>query len=241
MKNKLMNIIMSKLPDMKFTEAVFLILCIPFLALIYSCESGLLSGSDHVIRNNPVDMGSYTVSFPAGDDWQCRTEKSFSRITLTRNKSSVGGDLLGVLAAGNPEGSTVIEISENRILSDSFILAVKDAAEDYMNEELNYMNNNGAKGDMYDIVEVAKTDTVINDKIFYCMKYELSNIKNNRGAYFTSDNLLALYYPVDYPETRRFYVFMINDYSNSILIGRDAGQLYTLLADFKLKTEVLTN
>ena len=241
MKNILIKIIMSKLPDRKFTKAVFLILCIPFLALIYSCESGLLSGSDHLIRSNPVDMGSYTVSFPAGDDWQCRTEKSISKITLTRSKSSAGGDLLGVLAAGNPEGSTVIEISENRILSDSFKLAVKDAAEDYMNEELNYMNKNGIKGDMYDIEEVAMTDTVINDKIFYCMKYELSNIKNNRGAYFSSDNLLALYYPANYPETRRFYVFMINDYSNSIAIGRDAEQLYSVLAAFKLKTEELPN
>ena len=241
MKNRLKKIIMSKLPERKVPAAVALMICIPFMALLYSCGGGLPSGSDHVNRNIPVDMGSYTVNYPAGDDWLCHAEKGIGKVTFTRDKSSTGSDLLGVLAGGSPEGSTVIEIFENRIMSDTFKLAEKDAAEDYMNEELKYMKKNGVKRDMYDLEEVIKIDTVINDKKFYGMRYELYNIRNAWGDNFVSENILALYYPANYLETRRFYVFLINDFSNSVAIGRDAGQLYPVLSGFKLKSEVVPN
>ena len=242
MKSIIRNIILNKLPDRKKTlKTATVIISVAILILINSCGGGLPSGSDRVNRNIPLDMVSYTVNYPAGDNWQCRQEKGIKKVTFTRDKSSTGSDLLGVLAGGSPEGSTVIEIFENQIVSDTFNLAEKDAAEDYMNEELKYMKKNGVKKDMYDLEEVIKTDTVINDKKFYCMKYELKNIKNTWGASFASENILALYYPVNYLETRRFYVFLINDFSNSVAIGRDAGQLYPVLAGFKLKTEVLSN
>lgn len=241
MKNKLKNIFNSGLTDSRIQETVTVLLCVILLTILYSCGGGLPSGSDHINRNTPVDMVSYTVNYPAGDDWQIRKEKGIKKVTFTRDKSSTGSDLLGVLAGGSPEGSTVIEIYENQIVSDTFKLAEKDAAEDFMNGELKYMKKNGVRQGMYDLDEVTKTDTVINDKKFYCMKYELSKIKNTWGASFASDNILALYFPVNYLETRRFYVFLINDFSNSIAIGRDAGQLYPVLAGFNLKTEVLSN
>ena len=241
MKNKLKNIINSGLTDRKIPKAAAVLFCVILLTILYSCGGGLPSGSDHVNRNIPVDMVSYTVNFPPGDDWQIRQEKGLKKVTFTRDKSSTGSDLLGVLAGGSPEGSTVIEIYENQIVSDTFNLAEKDAAEDFMNGELKFMKKNGVKSGMYDLNEVIKTDTVINDKKFYCMKYELSKIRNTWGASFSSENILALYFPVNYLETRRFYVFLINDFSNSVAIGRDAGQLYPVLAGFKLKTEVLPN
>ncbi len=241
MKNKLKDISNSELPYRKIPKAVSILICVIFLSILYSCGGGLPSGSDHVNRNISVDMVSYTVNYPAGDDWQIRQEKGLKKVTFTRDKSSTGSDLLGVLAGGSPEGSTVIEIYENQIVSDTFNLAEKDAAEDFMNGELKYMKKNGVRQGMYDLDKVTKSDTVINEKKFYCLKYELSKIKNTWGASFASDNILSLYFPVNYLETRRFYVFLINDFSNSIAIGRDAGQLYPVLAGFKLKTEVLTN
>lgn len=222
-----------------FTVILFLIISIPVLGCLSSCGGGLPSGSEQTKKHLPVDMNSYSVSYPVGDDWQCDVKKGIGMITFTRDKSSTSSDIMGVLVGGGPKGSTVIDIYENRIVSDTFNLGEKETAEDFMNNELKDMKKKGVKKGLYELEDITKSDTVINGKKFYCMKYELSKIRNDWGAYLNSQSMLALYFPVNYLEVRKFYVFLINDYSNSISIGQDAGQLYPVLASFKLKNEVL--
>lgn len=215
-----------------------------FIALvigIYSCGGGIPSSDDQSVKHLPVEMNSYTVNFPAGSGWKSERNKSLNKVVFTRDKSSTTTDILGVLSGTGIDGYTYISIYENKLTADSTKSkwGEIETAEDFMNNEVKIMKEEGVKKEMYKLKNILKTDTVVNEKKFYCMDYEQYQIKMGGNSYFYSECKLALYFPANFKDSRKFYVFLISDFSNSIAIGRDTGQLFPLLASFKLKDEVL--
>lgn len=219
-------------------QNIFFIIFIPLLISLYSCGGGLPSGDERSAVYAPVDMGSYVVNYPAGDKWKMNIERATSKVFFTRDKSSTSSDIFGVLTGAGSDGYTYITVHENKIVIDTSNIRETEASKDFMENEVKLMRKD-VKKELYKIRNIIYTDTVVNGKKFYCMDYEINEFKNSSGHYFYADCKLALYFPSDFTESRRFYVFLINDFSNSITIGKDSGQLYSVMASFKLKGEAL--
>lgn len=200
---------------------------IPTSIFLSSCSVGLPTENEQTNKDLYVDMGSFTISYPAGDDWTCEADKIKKTLTFIRYKRWITGDILG---------STIINVFEEHILSDTFKLGEKETAEDYINKQLQVMKDEGVKKGQYELEDVSMLDTVINVKKFYCMRYETSAGSVWEGDNFNAESMLALYLPSDYLEKRRFYVFIIGDSKRSgSLIGQDVGQLYSVLKSFVIK------
>ncbi|MCB0726894.1 MAG: hypothetical protein R3A12_08090 [Ignavibacteria bacterium] len=225
--------------DYKKLISLFFLLLL--MISFYSCGGGIPSAEDQTINYKPVVLNSYSVNYPVGNGWKSERDRSSSKVIFTRDKSSTSTDIFGILAGVGSDGYTFISIMENQLKEDSVTInwGETETAEDYMNNEVKIMKKEGVKTGMYKLKNILKTDTIINDKKFYCMDYEQYAIKTGGNSYFYSENKLALYFPVNYKDTRKFYVFLICDYSNSFAIGMDTGQLFPVLASFKLKDEAL--
>lgn len=231
-------------PDIpvKFTKNFLITLFIfPLIIVFYSCGAGIPSADDQTVKYKPVEMNAYTVSYPIGNGWKSERNRSLNKVTFTRDKSSTSTDIFGVLTGAGSDGSTYISISENIIKVDSTTLKWGgiETAEDFINSELKIMREEGVKKGMFKLRNILKTDTVISGKKFFCMDYDQSEINIGGNHNFYAKNKLALYFPENYMEMRKFYVFHISDISNSMTIGMDTGQLFPVLASFKLKIEVL--
>ncbi len=74
-----------------------------FLVILFCCVNGIRAQGDKII-----DMGTYSVRAPKGDDWDIRIEKEKGKVEFSREK----GELLSFLS-GRIQGATLITVFRN--------------------------------------------------------------------------------------------------------------------------------
>jgi len=207
------------IPCKKLFYRLIFTISVPFIFCLYSCSTGLPTSDVKTNKNLFVEMESYIVNYPPGNDWQFEIDKIKNMVIFTRYNK---------IWTGAITGTTVIEVFEVPVISDTFKLGAKETAEHYMNNELRIMKEEGAKSG-YELDTAFMSDKVLNDKKFYFMHYIISGGSRWEGNYFSLESTLALYFPPDYPEKRKFYGFIV---SNS----QDDTELYIFLKNcFKVK------
>lgn len=195
--------------------------------IFYSCGGGLPSEDETPNKNLLVDMGSYVVGYPAGDDWVIEKDKTKNMVTFTRYKK--------VWFNINVLGATIIQVYQNYIAADTFKLGETESAEHYIKNELEMMKA-GEKDGGYEVEKYYMKDTVLYGKKFYCMFYEISGGNMWKGNDIVSENILAVYYPPDFMEKRIFYGFLISDVKRTgSLVGQRKEQIYPVIKSFRVK------
>lgn len=207
------------------TLTVFIITGLAYC--LFSCSMGIPTGDEQTNKDLFVDFRTYSVSYPVGDDWTCETDRINELVSFGRYKHWLTGGIVGV---------TFIKVWKNEIKSDTFSLNEEQTADDYINNELKIMKEEGVKKGQYELEDVLKFDTLINGKKFYCMSYNTSSGSLWEGDDYDSESILALFFPQEFNDKHIFYVFLISDTKRSgNLIGNDANQIYPVLRSFKLK------
>jgi hypothetical protein len=190
---------------------------------ISSCTTGLPSEDEQTDKSLIIDMGSYSVAYPVGDDWSCRKDKFNKSIQFSREKCWWTGVVLG---------ETNILIYENVIKSDTLSLTEKQTADEYRNEEIKNLKQSG----QIEPEDQNFCDTMFNGKKFYCLSYGYTEGGLLGMGGKTAEVIMALHFPSNFREKHTFYVFMISDFKQSdALISNDATQLYPVLKSFNCK------
>ena len=193
----------------------------------YSCSMGIPTGDEQTNKDLFVDFRTYSVSYPVGDDWSCTTDRINELVSFSRYKHWLTGVVVG---------ETFIKVWKNEIKSDTFSLNEKQTADDYRNNELKIMKEVGVKKGQYELEDVVLFDTIVNEKKFYCMSYTTTSGSIFSG--FTSEAILALYFPPDFKEKKSFYQFLISDgKKRGFWLGIEASQIYPVLKSFNLKKQ----
>lgn len=233
---KILNFIKNKTNKNKFIsgnkmKTKFNIIFFTIYALsafcISSCTIGLPSGDEQTNKDLFVDMGTFSVSYPAGDDWTCETDKIKKIVSFARYKRWITGSILG---------TTIISISEELILQDTIKISEKETADRYLNSQLLFMRDEGVKKGKFVIQDYKMIDTTINGKKFYCMIYTTSAGSSWEGNEYETESILVLYLPPDFKDKHKIYVFDISDTKRSgTMIGQNPWQIYPVLRSFILK------
>jgi len=195
------------------------------MSLISSCGAGLPDWEEQTGKTRLVDMGSYKIRYPVGDDWSCKKDNYHKSVQFTREKVWWSGVVLG---------ETSVIVFENEIKTDSNITDDKLFADEYMKTEIKVLKEENAGKSGFEVDDIARFDTLINSKKFYCMTYT-----TDWGSFLepmTMESILALYYPPNFSTSHIFYTFLIDDSKKSgSFTENDAGQLYPVLKSFKIK------
>ena len=214
---------------MKILNPTFILFIIAGLAYcLSSCSMGIPTGDEQTNKDLFVDFRTYSVSYPVGDDWTCETDRINESVSFKRIKQwDVSGNAIGV---------TFITVQKNWIKSDTFSLNEEQTADDYRNNELKIMKEVGVKKGQYELEDVVLFDTIVNEKKFYCMSYTTTSGSIFSG--FTSEAILALYFPPDFKEKKSFYQFLISDgKKRGFWLGIEASQIYPILKSFNVKKQ----
>lgn len=139
-----------------------------------------------------IDMGSYSVEAPLGEDWQIEIEKDRGEIRITKEAKQ---RILGFLP-GRTKHLTIIQISRNQVMDPGkWRLAEEDLADDYRNMEESGMITMGVKTGQYELKDVIKGVSQIGDKKLYFMSYKTITAKQPKAV---QEAVLYLYFPPDF-------------------------------------------
>lgn len=200
-----------------FSTFTLLVFCIS------SCGAGIPTGDEQTDKKLFVDMGTYSVSYPVGDDWTCRDDKFNRSIIFKRSKQWWTGRVLG---------ETTINIYENTIKADTFTYSEKQFADEYRKNELKNLKEKALNKPE----DILIFDTLLNGKKFYCLSYNSDDVTFLFGN--VMESMMALHFPSEFNDKHTFYVFLINDTKEAdAFTENERGQLYPVLKSSKLKKE----
>lgn len=194
----------------------------------YSCSPA--SNLTSIGSENQVKMKNYSFNSPVGDDWEYAVNEA-DQIAAFHRQS---GEMFQLFSAKNRR-DTFINISRTGIRGKVNDLTRKDAAWGFMDNEFKIMQDNYEKTDYGEPELLEKDSLIINYKVLYRMKYELScSLLPGSGLNcFSGEGHLYVYMPKSFDDNGIFYAFVIEEYGYSMFYPYDLEQISSLITSFK--------
>lgn len=185
-------------------------------------------GSDVIVEELPkggdlIEMDSYYVQMPAGDNWNSTADPTRDIINFSNE--------LGPLAQ--------IVIGRNIINRDLELFTAEEVADDYLRHEENIMLTEGVDAGLYEFEYLNKGTTIIGGKEFYYMTYKLiMNEEYTGGVSMFSDATIYLYFPDEFSDSLEFYYLLFSEFyfDGEPRIELTSEQIEEMLTSFQLKS-----
>lgn len=186
------------------------------LLLLTSCATS--SQFQHAKGGQVIEMKTYTVAVPPGDEWVLQTDEGRTSVEFLREEMK-----------GH---STLIKVLLNIPTRWRNFLSEEELADDVRSREEKDMIERGVKTGEYKLEEVKKGNADIGGKQLYTMSYR--TVKENKAA----ENVLYVYFPPEFREDRIFYEFLISqayiqDASGGVQTTPDMKLVYPVIESFK--------
>jgi hypothetical protein len=213
------------------------------LLLLFSCAT--TQQAQRVKEGETINMGSYTVNVPPGDDWQIQIDKEREAVIFVKEKGK-GMRVLGQLLGGNSirRGTTLIQIFRNAIMDPSkWYLSEEEIADDYRNSEENIVSMGEDEKEEYKLEDVKKGITTVEGRRLYFLSYKATTghwMGSLKGPSKAVEATLYLFFPPDFRYNHIFYGFLINEsYLQGNLITVDLTIIYPVINSFRITTPPL--
>jgi hypothetical protein len=197
------------------------------LLLLFSCAT--TQQAQRVKEGETINMDSYTVALPPGENWEIQKAKEKGMVTFLKLKKW--------LFTGRVLGSTTIKVFRNEIAPQGWHLSEEEIANDFRNNEEKIMREEGVKNGLYELEDVTKSIESEGDKKLYAMSYKITRDLPGGGAAArrAQEAVLYLYFPPDFKVRHIFYGFLISeDYERGSFVKVDLAQIDTVINSFRI-------
>lgn len=185
-------------------------------------------GSNVIVEELPkggdlIEMDSYYVQMPVGDDWNSTDVPTSDTIHFSNE--------VGPLAQ--------IAIGRNIINRDLGLFTAEEVADDYLRHEENIMLTEGVDAGLYEFEYLNKGTTTVGDKEFYYMTYKwIMNEEYTGGVPMFSDATIYLYFPDEFSDSLVFYYLLFSEFyiDGEPRIELTSEQIEEMLTSFQLKS-----
>ena len=202
---------------------MYLNLVIILLILVGCSNSKIITQAD---KKRTVDVSSYLVNVPAGD-WNVKINSRRGEVQFFKQPKSVGGGKLPI---------TMIQVSYNWVAKEEmWHLSADEIADAYRDDEIGDMFVNGVLMGNYSLHDTKKDTIILDEKKLYTLSYTQTG-----GKFFGEDKIneciLYMYFPQNFKETHRFYLFLINVVNKrDKQAATDLTPILSIIKSFRLK------
>jgi hypothetical protein len=195
------------------------------LFTIFSCATAQILSQEG--KEQIIDMGSYTVAAPSGDKWKVEPDKAKGKVQFTKQEGSLFGGGLPL---------NLIHVSYNVVLKqEMWKLSTEEIATHYRDGEVIDMQMRGMLPGNYELHDVKKGVATVDEKTLYTLSY-----KQTGGKWFGRDKMneavLYLYFPPNFHESHRFYLFHISQVNTrDAQATLDVKSIAEVIGSFRLK------
>jgi hypothetical protein len=204
-----------------FRAAYFVVISLSLLSC--SAPQEIKQGATEQI----IEMSSYTVAVPSGGTWKVEADKANDKVRFTNQPESVFGGGLPI---------TAIHVSSNWVAKkEMWKLSPEEIANDYREGERANMMMRGVLPGSYELYDVKKDTSTVDGKTLYTLSY-----KQTGGKWFGKDKInesvLYLYFPTNFHESHKFYLFHISQANMRDAQGAaDLSPIFPVIKSFRLK------
>jgi len=185
-----------------------------------------------------IDMGSFTVNQPPGEDWETRVFKDKGVVAFIKEEGK-SMRAFGQVMTGKTiiRGITLIQVNAYIAPPQKWNLNEEKMADDVRNQEESTMIEEGVKKGQYRLEDVKKDVTTIGGKKLYFMSYKTTTgswlpLKGNPKVI---EVVIHFYFPQDFEKKRNFYSFLIStSYLRGNFVKVDSTQIYSVINSFQI-------
>ena len=176
-------------------------LVIVVFPLLLSCAT-TLPGKQYE-QGSIIDTDHFSVIGPPGDGWFVNIQKRQGAVEFTKRNVSQ--------STGSVNEAIMIRVFQNWITDEKLkLLSEEKVADDFRANEESGMLMMGVMRGEYDLTDVKKDTTMIDDKNLYFMSYRTSGwSKDPARQKWINDSVLYLFFPADFKENHFFYCFQL--------------------------------
>jgi len=186
-------------------------------------------------KERVIDIGSFTVSQPPGEDWRTRVFKDKGVIEFTKEEGKPMR-ILGQIMTGRTKirGITLIQVNSYIAPPRNWNLNEEKMADEVRKQEESTMIEEGVKKYQYELKEVKKDIAIIGGKKLYFMSY-----KTTKGKVFWEEakvveTVIYYYFPQDFEKRHNFYSFLISTgYIRGHFVKVDLTQIHPVINSFQ--------
>lgn len=148
-----------------------------------------------------IDMISFRVSAPPGGKWDVEILEEGVRVVFSKSK---GGGLLGALSPAPQQRETAVVASSIGLPAHQWLMAESEVVDAVIGEYIGAISSSG--DDPFKLQE--KGDTALKDKKLRFAKFHGTvQAMNDPSQYFTQDQLVYYFFPLDFKKTHRYFQF----------------------------------
>lgn len=198
-----------------------------FLPILLSCAT-TLPGRQYT-QGSIIDMGNFSVIGPPGNGWFVNIQKDQRKVEFQKRNVSQ--------STGFINESTLIHVLQNWVADEKLKrLSEEEVADDFrMKEELGMLFRGVGMG-KYELTDVKKETTIIDDKKLYLMSYRTSGVGKPVPRKWISEAVLYLFFPADFKERHFFYCFLIQQVKAEGFFGAyDLTPIIPVINSLKIK------
>jgi ankyrin repeat protein len=216
------------------TKKPISILAIILSLLLFSCATSQQIQKES--KERVIDMGSFTVNQPPGEDWGTRVFRDKGVVAFIKEEGKPMR-VFGQIMTGRTKirGITLIQVNSYIAPPQKWDLNEEKMADEVRKQEENTMIEKGVKKGQYKLEDVKKDMAIIGGKKLYFMSYKATIGK----AFLSSDpkaveTVIYFYFPQDFEKRHNFYSFLIStSYIRGHFVKVDLTQIHPVINSFQ--------
>lgn len=199
---------------------VVIAICALLISFDVACRSDAAIQKNKEKKDSPIIMESYTMQAPSGDNWT---------VNIDRNKESVQFERVENATHNNQSVSvsTFIQVLKKKTEARMKTREEKEVAADFIDGEKEKIIQDLVAQGAFVMKRMEKGTVTKGGKKLYRLNYEATKED------LTVEAVFYLYFPPDYLEDKRFYVFFMSDAYTKPDHKADLTMLDPLITSFK--------
>ena len=196
-------------------------------ALLAGCASAPAVPVTGVGHAQTIELANYAVSPPPGTDWVVEVKQEAGAVTFERRKVWITGRVLG---------ATTITVMQNEAVGEQPVVDEEAEANRFRDNEETIMRQEGVAKGLYELYDVERGITTLDGMKLYTLRYKQSVRQGAMQPSYVIEATLYVYFPPDFEEHRRFYVFHISDGKEKFSMATvDTRQIEPVIRSFRLR------
>ncbi len=207
-------------PNTRWTLKVVIAICTLLITVHFSCQSDAALEKKREGKDSLIIMESYTLRAPSGADWDVSIDRKKDSVHLQRVENDVQNQQSASV-------STFIQVFKKETDSRMKNLEEKDIAAQFIKGEEEKVVQDLVTKDSFVLKHMERGTATKGGKRLHLLKY--TAIKEN----LTVEAVFYLYFPPDYLQDTRFYVFFMSEAYTKVGHKADLTILVPLITSFK--------
>jgi hypothetical protein len=211
---------MATEPNIRQFLKVLTVVCTVFIVLHVACQSDAAIQKKQEGKDSLIVMESYTIRAPSGANWKVDIDRRKESVQFQRVENDMQNQKSVRVA-------TSIQVFKKKTEARMKTLDEKEVAAQFIKNEEERIIKDLVTRDALVLKHTEKGTTTKGGKKLHFLNYRAT--KEN----LTVEAVFYLYFPPDYLQDRRFYVFFMSEAYTKELHKADLTTLDALIASFK--------